>query len=219
VARSRKPKPGELRIDQTAAVPVATYEYTDDAKDNYASTLASMSRISRFRVDPANLEVYDPPEKARVPVDGAWAMITRRLPAIEHNLDLEFSVGRILWVERTRGTDDRGFLKGGVYKAMCRSPWGEVHLWPYEYRTVDVPAILEMWTASEIVFHPTAIDDARFTEVAFYARTRGISPGDAAVMALGSLSGLVGWFEPHPGLAEACEAMERRVHAPWPTRA
>lgn len=37
-------------------------------------------------------------------------------------------------------------------------------------------------------------------------------------MALGSLSGPVGWFEPREDLAEECEAMERAVHEPWEIR-
>jgi hypothetical protein len=37
-------------------------------------------------------------------------------------------------------------------------------------------------------------------------------------MALGSLTGPVGWFEPAEELAEACESMARRVHEPWAPR-
>lgn len=220
-SRARKPKPGELRIDQHGNVALATYEYTEQAKDQMASTMAGLSRMAGFHVDPANLEVFDPPDSTRVPADGAWAMITRRLPSIEKGLDREFRVGRILWVDRPASADEQGFLKGGTYKVVCRSPWGEVHLWPYEYRVVDVPAILTMWTAEEIVFHPTNIDQARFTEIAFYARSRGVGLGQAAVMALGALSGPVGWFEPREDLAAECEAMERYVHGwrPWARQA
>lgn len=212
MARQRKPRPGELRIDTEGSTAFATYEYTDSAKDQYASTLRAMGGFSRFRVDPANLEVYDPPEQTRVGPKGSWIMITRKLPPIEHRLDEHFRVGRILWAERSKGADVNGFLKGGVYKVLCPSPWGEVHLWPYEYRTLDVAVIVEMWTTGEIVFHPTRIDDARFTEIAFYARSRGVGLGEAAVMALGQLSGPVGWFEPTEELAAVCEAMERRVN-------
>lgn len=212
----RKPRPGTLRIRQDLAAgdstPVATYQYTEREIDLYTSGLYA------FKVNPENIQVYDPPDSTRIPPGGSWAMITRRLPPLEGQLDREFRVGRILWIERVRDADVNGFSKGGVYKVLCRSPWGEVCLWPYEYSTIDTAAIVSMWTAGEIVFHPTDIDNARFTEIAFYARTRGIGLGEAAVMALGSLSGPVGWFEPRADLAEECEAMERAVHESWEVR-
>lgn len=75
-----------------------------------------------------------------------------------------------------------------------------------------------MWSDGELIFHPSRIDDVRFSEIAFYARSRGIGLADAAVMALGTLTGPVGWFEPRPDLAEECEAMERSVHRSWSVR-
>jgi hypothetical protein len=208
--RSRKPRPGTLRIREATGAPVATYEFTENEVDRYDDLCGA------FKVDPANVEVYKPSDSSRIEPEGAWAMITRKLPPLEGYLDREFRVGRILWIDRMRDADANGFSKGGVYKVLCRSPWGEVCLWPYEYSTVEPAAILEMWTAGEIVFHPTNIDGARFTEIAFYARCRGIGLGEAAVMALGSLTGPVGWFEPRGDLAEECEAMEQHVHRPWP---
>lgn len=169
--RSRKSRPGTLRISQDqspASAVVATYEFTEDEIDRYDDLFGA------FKVDPANIQVYDPPDSAKISSDGSWAMITRKLPSIENNLNREFRVGRIVWIERLAGADINGFSKGGVYKVLCRSPWGEVCLWPYEYSTIDTTTIIEMWTAGEIVFHPLNIDNARFTDIAFYARSRGI---------------------------------------------
>ena len=59
---------------------------------------------------------------------------------------------------------------------------------------------------------PLNIEAARLNEVTFYCRSRGIGLAEAAVMALGSLEEPVGWFEPHPDLAPAMEAMAKRVN-------
>jgi len=186
------------------------FELADSEKDRVASALWG---------NPANLEVYDPRAGSRVPAGGAWALITRKLPPLEHNLDREMRVGRIFFVEHLGNADEAGFLPDGSYKVICRSPWGDLCLMPYEYSVVPVADILSMWSAEELVFHPLRVDDARFNEIAFYARSRGIALGDAAAMALGTLAGSgVGWFEPRPDLAEECEAMEARVHHPWLTR-
>jgi hypothetical protein len=171
------------------------------------------SRVSVLCGDPANVEVYDPRPKSRLPEGGAWGLITRKLPALEGGVDREIRVGRIFYLERQPNSDGEGFNSQGLYKALLRSPWGDLHVWPYEYSTIEPLALTEMWSAGELVFHPLRVDDARFQEIAFYARSRGIGLADAAVMALGTLSGNVGWFEPRADLAEECEAMERSVHS------
>lgn len=169
--------------------------------------------------DPANLEVYSPGERQRIPEAGGWAMITRKLPPLERALDREIRVGRVFYVERSGGNvDAEGFAPDGTCKALCRSPWGDVWLWPYEYSLIPVLDVVALWAAEELVFHPLQIEGARFNEIAFYARSRGIGLADAAAMALGTLSGSVGWFEPRADLAEECEALERSVHRPWPVR-
>lgn len=194
-------------------LPTATefgYELDRKTKDSLASFL---------RGDPANLEVYDPGPRQRLPEAGAWGLITRKLPPLESAVDKEIKVGRIFYLERLPNTDADGFIKGGLYKALLRSPWGELHLWPYEYSTIEPLAVISMWSEGELIFHPLRIDDARLQEIAFYARTRGIGLADAAVMALGTLTGNVGWFEPRSDLAEECEAMEQSVHSVrWPVR-
>jgi hypothetical protein len=184
------------------------FELSETAKDSIAGV---------FCGDPANMEVYDPREKSRIPDAGAWAMIVRQLPPIEGGLNENLRVGRLFYLEQIEGTDDAGFLRNGTYKALCRSPWGDLHLWPYEYSTFDTADVVSLWASGELVFHPLNIDSARLSEIAFYARSRGIGLADAAVMALGTLAGPVGWFEPRADLAEDCEAMERRVHSTvWP---
>jgi hypothetical protein len=175
-----------------------------------------IDRMAGFlRGNPANLDVYDPRDNQMIPPAGSWAMITRKLPPIEGRLDENMRVGRIFFVEHLSNVDEKGFQPNGMYRAMCHSPWGDLHLWPYEYSTIDVVDIVKLWTAEEVIFHPTSIDNARFSEIAFYARSRGIGLADAAVMALGTLTGSVGWFEPREDLAAECEAMERSMHRPW----
>jgi hypothetical protein len=186
-----------------ARVSADSYELTKDAKDGLACRLCG---------DPANLEVYSPGERQRIAATGAWVMITRKLPPIEGGADKEFRVGRIFYAEHLPNADAVGFAPNGSYKVICRLPWASVCLWPYEYAAIDVTAVTEMWTAGELVFHPLRIDGARLTDICFYARSRGIGLADAAVMALGTLAGAVGWFEPCAGLAEQCEEMERAVH-------
>lgn len=199
-ARRRKPSSTPTRLGPG-------YELADKEKDRISEGLYG---------DPANLLVHDPGEKQRVPAGGAWAMVTRQLPPVEGGVDRNMRVGRVFYVEHLSNADSAGFLPDGSYRVLCRSPWGDVCLWPYEYSVFPAVDLTELWAVGELIFHPLHIDDARFSQVVFYARSRGIGLADAAVMALGTLSGPVGWFEPRPDLAEACEAMERRVHRPWP---
>ena len=189
------------------SAPALSFEL--DRDDWWATTL---------RGDPANLDVYDPGQRQRVPPGGAWAMIVRRLPPLGGGVDRHLRVGRLFFLEHLSEADDAGFLPDGRYKVMCRSPWGDVHLYPYEYSVFEPAAVVDLWTAGEVVFHPLRIDGARLSEISFYARSRGIGLADAAVVALGALTGPIGWFEPRPDLAEPCEEMERSVHRPWPVR-
>jgi len=171
--------------------------------------------------DPANHEIYDPRPQSRIPAAGSWALITRQLPPIEGRIDQHVRVGRVFYVERLDATDEAGFRADGTYKVRLCLPWGEVQLWPYEYSVIEIPSLLAMWTDGELTFHPLNVEPARLSEVTFYARSRGIALADAMVMALGTIAGPVGWFEPASAeLAAKCEAMERGVHATrferWP---
>lgn len=189
---------------------MGTFEKTEQQKDSIAFAL---------RGDPANLEVYDPAPNKRIPESGAWGLITRKLPALEGGVDANIRVGRIFYLERVPNSDSEGFIKGGLYKALLRSPWGDLHVWPYEYSVIEPVVLTSMWSDGELIFHPLHIDSARFQEIAFYARSRGVGLADAAVMALGTLTGNVGWFEPREDLAVECEEMEQRVHSfAWPVR-
>ena len=182
-----------------------SYELNDEAKE--------LRDFSFFRgIDLANREVYSPEKASRVPPEGAWAIITRQLPPVEHGLNERVRVGRIFWVEQHEESDDVGFLFNGTYKVYCRTEWGDLCLWPYEYSIIEFEAVLSMWQAKEITFHPTNMELGRLNDVVYYARTRGISLQDSIVMALGSIKGSIGWFESIPELATECEAMEERVH-------
>lgn len=176
--------------------------------------------VTRYAMfgDTANTLVHDPGEKQRVPKGGAWVMITRQLPAMEKAMDKHIKVARMFYVEHDGEADEFGFLPDGSYKVVCRSPWGDVKLWPYEYSTIDTPALMDLWQSKEIIFHPLNVQLARFNDIVFYARSRGIGLSDAMVMALGTLKGPVGWFEPTKKLAREAEAMERSAHREWKSR-
>ena len=162
--------------------------------------------------DPANADVYAPRLHQRVPKCGAWAMVTRRLPPIEGGLDEHLRVGRVFYVEHQSNADDDGFMPDGTYKVVCHSPFGTVHLWPYEYSAIEPARLIDYWQAGEMVFHPEHVETARFSDVTFYARSRGISLADAAVMALGTFAGSIGWFEPRADLAPEMEALADRLN-------
>lgn len=144
----------------------------------------------------AGADVFEPRDNQLIPEQGSWAMIVQALPPMERDLHEHIRVGRIFYVEREGETDDRGFPPGGRYRVRLQSEWGELKLWPYEYTTIPVERILNYWQGGLMTFHPAAVEQARFNAVVFYARSRGITLPDAMVMALGSLSGPIGWFEP-----------------------
>lgn len=200
------------RVRRIAMVPApgATYELDEDEKD-----FTALGLIGFNGGNPANAEVVDPRPSQRVPEGGGWVLITRELPPLEGGMDTHVRVGRCFYAQHLANADAIGFLPDGRYKVRLETPWGTLHLWPYEYTTIDPAALLAMWQSGEMVFHATDMEPARLNAVVFYARSRGIGLADAMVMALGTLAGPVGWFEPHPDLAEACEVMARRVNQ-WP---
>lgn len=159
---------------------------------------------------PANTDVYAPREHQRVPKGGAWALIMRRLPPLERNLDEQLRPALVFWVEHMANADDEGFTPNGTYQVLCRSPFGDVVLWPYEYAVIRPEFLTDAWQRGELLFHPMATSEKPFSDILFYCLSRGISRGDAVVMALGTMSGPVGWFEPVPELAEWVAAWCRR---------
>ena len=192
----RKKKRGQLKVV--------------DGKVSYRIDSAEDAGV--YILNPADAEVFEP--RQIVPKVGAWAMISRQLPPLEGGIDQHLRVGRIFYVEHISNADDEGFIPDGRYKVKCDTPWGTVHLWPYEYSVMTPDSIISLWQQG-LVFHPTRVEDARFSNITFYARRRGISLADAAVMALGSFTGSIGWFEPPPEVAPDLEAMERRINQ-WP---
>jgi hypothetical protein len=178
-----------------------------------------------WHMDRGNILVYDPEPKQIIPKSGAWIMITRQLPPIEGGLDKKVRVGRIFYAWHHEDADEKGFRPTGLYMVRMVAPAEggesarELSLYPYEYSALPIESILTMWTAGEIKFHPRNIDLAQLNAVVFYARSRGIALADAMVMALGTLNGDVGWFEPSTDeLALDLEEMEQRVNRWKPTR-
>lgn len=161
-----------------------------------------------FFFNPLELMSYDPPEQARLPEEGAWVLVLRELPPLQEDVHLKVTPGRVFWATRQPGCDAFGFSSHGTYKALARTPWGAVGLWPYEYSTIATDRILAYWEAKELVFHPTA-ENLRFTDALFYIRSRGIALEDAMVMALGTMKGPVGWFEPSADLVGRCAELGR----------
>ena len=190
-----------------------------------ATELRTHDEIFRsWGVDPENILAYDPRAQQIVPKAGAWVMITRQLPPIEGGLDKKVRVGRIFYAWHHEDADERGFRPSGLYMVRMVAPSDtgesarELSLFPYEYSVLPVESILEMWQGEELKFHPRNISLAALNNVVFYVRSRGIALADAMVMALGTLSGDVGWFEPVDGLAQDLEAIEERVHRWKPSR-
>lgn len=193
----------------------ANYELSTWEKEGRRAAEDMWAGIVR---DKANSLVYDPGEKQRIPKSGAWIMITRRLPPMEFRLDEKVRVGCVYWATHDEGTDAAGFNLDGQYKVKLTTPWGDVWLWPYEYSIIEPQEIVACWAAGELLFHATNMDPNTLNAQTFYARSRGISLADATVMALGTLSANVGWFEIHPDLRADAEAMEERVHRWKPRR-
>lgn len=192
-----------------------------DGKQSYERQGEEKERLvsqSRHFADPANTLIYEPGEKQRIPKEGAWAMITRQLPPMEKGMQDHIRVARVFYVEHDGEADEFGFLPDGTYKVVCRSPWGDVKLWPYEYSAIEPATLILLWQDRELVFHPTNVEKTRFNDIVFYARSRGIGIADAMVMALGTLKASVGWFEPAPEIVEDAEALERSVHREWKPR-
>lgn len=178
-----------------------TYELAGDALEG---------KLSVFRwpgVHPCNDLVYAPTAKQRIPKTGAWIMVTRQLPPMERRLDEHARVGRVFWAEHVGGADDYGFTPDGTYKAVLRATEGDLTVFPYEYSRIEATALTELWAAGELVFHALNIEPGRLNTITFYARSRGIAFADAVVMALGTVSGPVGWFEPRADLAPLMEEM------------
>jgi hypothetical protein len=168
--------------------------------------------------DPANADVWSPKAGQLVPKEGAWVMITRRLPPMEARMDEKVRVARFFFARHFSDADQEGFRPSGMYTVQLCTEWGDVTLMPYEYSVIEPEKIIAMWQGVELTFHPWKIELARFNSIVFYARSRGIGIADAMVMALGTIKGEVGWFEPTPELAEEAEAMEERVHRWKPRR-
>jgi hypothetical protein len=167
-----------------------SYELSEEEKDEKDEVNAQFGASNAW-----NRAMYDPAENQRVPKTGAWAIIMQALPAIEGGVDREVRPGRVFFLEQSDGADAQGFLSNGSYKVVLHSPWGDVWLWPHEYRVLPTATILALWATRDLTFHPTRIDSARMNEITFYARSRGIALADAAVMALGTIEGPIGWFE------------------------
>lgn len=168
-----------------------SYRLPDDERED-----KKLVATGFFSAHPANADIYEPRPTQLVPKAGAWAMITRQLPPLEGDLDDKIRVGRVFWIEHTANADDDGFTPDGTYKVKCRSPFGDVVLWPYEYTVVRPDFLTDVWARGEYVFYPLGASEEQFSDILFYCLSRGIARADAVVMALGTMSGPVGWFEP-----------------------
>lgn len=180
--------------------------------------LETQLAISSFAGRAEGDYVYQPSASQMIPKDGAWVMIVRSLPPMEFDLHEKMIVGGVFYAERVAETDDEGFSPDGAYKVRVKSPWGDVILWPYEYAVKDVVNLIALWQEGALEFTATSIDRARLNDVVFYCRQRCIGIADAMVMALGSLSGSVGYFLPpesvREDLREMAESIGRSISHP-----
>lgn len=160
--------------------------------------------------DPANAWVTHPPEDRIVPKQGAWCIIQRQLPPMERGIDKLVTVGRVFWMEHVSSNcDEEGFQPDGTYSVLAKTPFGEPRLFPYEYKRVSIEFLMEMTQAGGYSFTPMALGETFVNDVVFYAMARGIPRPQAMEMALGSLSGPVGWFDSHPDLLGYIDAISR----------
>jgi hypothetical protein len=150
---------------------------------------------------------YDPEDRHLVGKEGSWIMVIRPLPPIQGGLERHVTPGRIFFAKTHPSADAEGFLPDGTYKVALLTIWGELCLFPHEYAVMEPDFVTSCWADGELVFHPTGIDAARVNEITFYARSRGIPLASAAVMALGTLSANVGWFEPIPEIAAEAKSL------------
>lgn len=158
---------------------------------------------------PLNLDVYQPPVSSLVSPEGSWVMVKRPLPPMENDLHEHVTIGRVFWATHPENADEEGFSPDGKYLMNVTTPFGDLKLWPYEYTVFEPLRLLELWQAKELVFHAVGDQSMNLDDVLFYARSRGIALADALVMALGSIKGPIGWFEPAPELQEAVAALGR----------
>lgn len=201
----------ELRQHVIAGKPIYTFERLAEEKEILDRPLWPM--------DPREREVYDPPYNKRIMADGGWAIIIKSLPHLsEPKLNRSVRVGRVFYIEHDEGVDEFGFAPNGRYKVVAKTRWGTVWLWPYEYAVLEPDKLIALWQAGELIFHPTDMEPGRLNDVLHYIRSRGIGVADAMVMALGSIKGNVGWFEPPRSLAKACEQMSERFNHWKPKR-
>jgi len=167
--------------------------------DEEADVEDAMSRA--HHADPRNVWRYAPPPEAMVPKGGAWCIIRDDLPPMEREIDKHVTVGRVFWCEHVSDNcDDEGFEPDGSYGVLARTPFGEPKLMPWEYRTITVPLLMECTQQHGFVFNPMKASAHQMNDTLFYCMSRGIPRVEAMVMALGTMSGPVGWFDPHPDL-------------------
>jgi len=73
-------------------------------------------------------------------------------------------------------------------QAVINTPDGAVHIWPHEYKKIDITKFLEFCEEDGLFIHYLS-EEARVDESAlFYLRSRGISKADSQRMLLGTLT-------------------------------
>jgi hypothetical protein len=220
MARRKQPRvPRFIAGDDPFVGGTLTYEMTDEEKDKQemfvgASLAPNEDMADRLRAVEGmmlNREVYNPSASKRFKRPGTWVMLLRvppvGLPIRDKSIHATkvMSRGLMFWARHDEGTDEFGFNAKGLYKVVTTTPWGEVHLWPYEYSVMDPVAITKMYQAGELIFHPMT-KRPTFTDELFYVMSRGVPVEEAMPMVLGGMVGPIGWFEPSPELKKAIAA-------------
>lgn len=167
---------------------------------------------------PHDRYTVDPPPERRFAKTGAYITMIRRLPVGGFDKVLP---GMMFFARHVEGTDEFGFDAEGYYKVIAETPWGDVHVWPYEYVVFPPSTIYELFSDAELIFHPAKIDPKTMSEQVFYVQSRGIPLSVALPMCLGTMEGRnIGWFEPTPDLQQEVIAMLASTISagPWLSR-
>ena len=185
--KKTSPIPATARIDpETNEI---SYRLEDD--DLYTASLAD-----RRGDDGRGIWRWTPPENRIVAKTGSWGVMTTEALPVVSPFSEEITIGRVFFLQHQPGADNKGFNPDGTYSVVCRSPWGDVVLWPWEYCVLKTETITELWSAGHLVFNAMqAAAEASVSDRMFYCMSRGIPRADAMVMALGDVTKPVGWFE------------------------
>jgi hypothetical protein len=160
-----------------------SYGYRRDAKDQ----MSSLGEI---------VEDYFPEDSGKsLPKKGGWIMLLmdihvgKETPEGSELID----VPRLsIWYAMPTVTTFRRKIAGvnlAMVQAIINTPKGNVHVWPHEYKLVEIEKFLEFTEEQGFYMRPLHQETGAFDEKKLhYLRSRGISRADAQRMLLPELN-------------------------------